>query len=80
MKIFWLILAGIGIVVAAFFLWRHDFDKAFVVAALGMVAWLLNYRARMKEIVAVADLADENNENDESYENQGDEEEDVDDH
>lgn len=77
MKIFWLILAGVGIVVAAFFLWRHDFDKAFVVAALGMVAWLLNYRARMREIVAVADLADENNENDEY---RGDEEEDVDDH
>ncbi len=65
-----MILAGIGIVVAAFFLWRRDFDKAFVIAALGMVAWLLNYRAQMKEIVAVADLADAN---------QGDEEEDVED-
>ena len=65
-----MILAGIGIVVAAYFLWRHDFDKAFVIAALGMVAWLLNYRAQMKEIVAVADLADAN---------QGDEEEDVED-
>ena len=70
MKIFWLILAGIGIVVAAFFLWRHDFDKAFVIAALGMVAWLLNYRAQMKEIVAVAELADEK---------QGDEQENVED-
>ena len=59
-----------GIVVAAFFLWRRDLDKAFVIAALGMVAWLLNYRAQMKEIVAVADRADEN---------QGDEEEDVED-
>ena len=74
MKIFWLILAGIGIVVAAFFLWRHDIDKAFVIAALGMVAWLLNYRARMKEIVRAADLADE------SDQNLGDEEEDVEDY
>ena len=62
MKIFWMILAGIGIVVAAFFLWRQDFDKAFVVAALGMVAWLLNYRVRMKEIIHVANRADENKE------------------
>jgi hypothetical protein len=75
-KIFWLILAGIGIVAAAFFLWRRDIDKAFVIAALGLVAWLLNYRAQMKEIVAAADLADENDRNDE---NQGDEEEDVED-
>ena len=56
-----MVLAGIGIVVAAFFLWRRDFDTAFVVAALGMVAWFLNYRAQMKEIAATADLDDKNN-------------------
>jgi hypothetical protein len=61
-KIFWMILAGIGIVVAGFFLWRRDFDKAFVVAALGMVAWFLNYRAQMKGIVAAANLVDEHQE------------------
>ena len=44
-----------------FFLWRRDFDKAFVMAALGMVAWFLNYRAQMKEITAAADHDDENN-------------------
>jgi len=65
-----MILAGIGIVVAAFFLWRLDFDKAFVMAALGLVAWFLNYRAQMKEIVVVADLEDEN---------RGDKQEDVED-
>jgi hypothetical protein len=53
-------LAGVGIVVAGFFLWRRDFDKAFVMAALGMVAWLLNYRAQMKEIVTAADRVDKN--------------------
>jgi hypothetical protein len=55
-----MILAGIGILVAAFFLWRRDFDKAFVIAALGMVAWFFNYRAQMKEVVAAANLADDN--------------------
>lgn len=54
-------LAGIGIVVAGFFLWRRDFDKAFVMAALGMVAWFLNYRAQMREIATAADEDDENN-------------------
>jgi hypothetical protein len=50
-----MILAGVGIVVAAFFLLRRDFNTAFVVAALGMVAWFLNYRAQMKAIITAAD-------------------------
>lgn len=54
-----MILAGVGIVVAGVFLWRRDFDKAFVIAALGMLAWFLNYRAQMKEIVAAANLEEE---------------------
>ena len=64
MKLFWLILAGVCIMVAAFFLLRRDFNTAFVTAALGMVAWFLNYRAQMKEIIAAADLQ-ENNKGDE---------------
>jgi hypothetical protein len=38
----------------------RDFNTAFVVAALGMVAWFLNYRAQMKEIVTAADLEQSN--------------------
>ena len=56
MKLFWMILAGICIVIAAFFLLRRDLSTAFVIAALGMVAWFLNYRAQMKAIIAAADL------------------------
>ena len=56
-----MIVAGVAIVMAGVFLWRRDFDTAFVVAALGMVAWFLNYRAQMKEITAAADLKEENN-------------------
>jgi hypothetical protein len=56
-----MILAAVGIVVAGVFLWRRDFDTAFVIAALGMVAWFLNYRAQMKEITAAADLKEKNN-------------------
>ncbi len=56
MKIFWMIVAGVCIIAAAFFLLRRDFDTAFVVAALGVVSWFLNYRAQMKEITTAADL------------------------
>ena len=61
MKLFWLIVAGVCILVAAYFLWRRDFDTAFVIAALGAVAWFLNYRAQLKEITTAAD-APENDE------------------
>ena len=65
MKLFWMILAGVCITVAAFFLWRRNFDVAFVVAALGLVAWFLNYRAQMKEIVAAANLQENSSEDEE---------------
>jgi hypothetical protein len=55
--------------VAAFFLLRQDLDKAFVIAALGLVAWFLNYRAQMKEVIAAADLEDNSTrDEEESYE------------
>jgi hypothetical protein len=56
-----MIVAAVAIVMAGVFLWRRDFDTAFVVAALGMVAWFLNYRAQMKEITAAVDLKEKNN-------------------
>jgi hypothetical protein len=56
-----MIVAAVAIVMAGVFLWRRDFDTAFVIAALGMVAWFLNYRAQMKEITAAADLEEKNN-------------------
>jgi len=62
MKIFWMIAAGICIAVAAFFLVRRDFNTAFVVAALGMIFWFLNYRAQMKEVIAAADAEDDKGE------------------
>ncbi len=66
MKIFWMIVAGVCIAVAAFYMLRRDFNTAFVVAALGMIFWFLNYRAQMKEVIAAADAA--NNEGEEPNE------------
>jgi hypothetical protein len=59
MKTFWLILAGVCIITAAVFMLRRDFSTAFVVAALGMVAWFLNYRAQLRDVIAAADLEQE---------------------
>ncbi len=58
MKLFWMIVSGICIAVAAVYILRRDFNTAFVIAALGMVFWFLNYRAQMKEVIAKADLED----------------------
>jgi len=67
-------VAAVAIVMAGIFLWRRDFDTAFVIAALGMVAWFLNYRAQMKEITAAADLEEKNNRyEEEAYEDLDDE-------
>ena len=60
MKLFWMIVAGVAVVVAGVFLWRRDLDAAFITAALGMVAWFLNYRAQMKEVAAAAELKEVN--------------------
>jgi hypothetical protein len=66
MKLFCMIVAGICIAVAAFYILRRDFNTAFVVAALGLIFWLLNYRAQMKDVIAAADL--EENKGEESNE------------
>jgi hypothetical protein len=69
-----MILAAVAIVMAGVFLWRRDFDTAFVIAALGMVAWFLYYRVQMKEITAAADLKEKNNGyEEEAYEDLDDE-------
>jgi hypothetical protein len=58
-KVFWLTLAGTCVAVAGVFMLRGDFDSAFVVAAVGMVAWFLNYRMQVKERLAAMDSAQE---------------------
>ena len=42
-------MAGAGGLLAAFFVFREDFDKAFVAAAGGAVCWFLNYRQQLRE-------------------------------
>lgn len=65
MKTLWLILAGVGGVLAAVFVFRGDFEKAFVAAAAGAVCWFLNYRQQLR---ATLPSDDEENEEDEDEE------------
>jgi hypothetical protein len=48
-KIFWLIAAAGCGVVALFFAYTGQYENAFVAAAVGGVAWILNYRAQLKQ-------------------------------
>ena len=61
---FWIIIAGVCIIVAAFMGVRGRLDAAFVIAAIGLVAWFLNYRVQMTEVIAAADLDEENQRDD----------------
>jgi hypothetical protein len=69
-KLFWLIIAGGCVAVAAVLLLRGDFDRAFVVAALGMVAWFLNYRMQVKENMGRESAQEENVEVNDLHEDQ----------
>ncbi|HEY2963822.1 MAG TPA: hypothetical protein VGJ37_15490 [Pyrinomonadaceae bacterium] len=50
MKKFWIIAAALCGVAALVFVFWGDYDKAFIAAALGAVAWFLNYRAGLREL------------------------------
>lgn len=61
MKWLWMIIAGTCIAVAAFMALLGKFEAAFVIAAVGVVCWFLNYRRQMRDVVATADLEEANN-------------------
>ena len=48
----WIMLSGMLLVIAAFFVWRNNLPAAFVSAALGACAWFLSYRGEMKRKIA----------------------------
>lgn len=60
-----MILAGVGGVLAAVFVFRGDFEKAFVAAAAGAVCWILNYRWQLRESMASRDEENQEDEDDE---------------
>jgi preprotein translocase subunit YajC len=48
-------IAGVCILLAALLMWGRDFNTAFIVAVIGVIAWFLNYRSQMKSINTAAD-------------------------
>jgi len=68
-----MIVAGVCIVVAAFFLLRGNLNTAFVIAVLGLLAWFLNYRTQMKAVITAANIQEGSDiETEESYEDSDD--------
>lgn len=60
MKTLWLIVAVTLGIVAVVFMWRGNFDSAFVVAVLAIVAWFLNFRVQAKAATEAIDAEQEN--------------------
>ncbi|HEX8138468.1 MAG TPA: hypothetical protein VF544_12825 [Pyrinomonadaceae bacterium] len=72
----WIIVAGLGVLVAAVFLWRGNIHVTFVAATLGVVAWFLSLRDRLqKSILPVSEEEDDDDAEEEQNTN-GDEDED----
>ena len=51
MKHFWMGLAITCAAGATMALWRQHYDAAFVIGTAGALAWFLNYRSRMRELI-----------------------------
>ena len=60
-----MVLAGVGGMVAVYFVFQGDYENAFVAAALGGVCWFLNYRVHLRDALAREDEQDEDEESDE---------------
>jgi hypothetical protein len=50
----WIIVSGLCLIVATAFLWRANFDAAFVAATFGVVAWFLSIRERLRKTMITA--------------------------
>lgn len=61
-------MTGVLLAAAAVLMIRQNLDAAFVVGVLGVCAWFLHYRTRLKEITNAADAERMNQGNeDEEY-------------
>ena len=52
MKHFWMAVSISCLGAAAIALWQQHIDATFVIATIGGLAWFLNYRVRVKELIA----------------------------
>jgi hypothetical protein len=54
----WWVVSGLCLLVAALFFWRGNMDVAFVAGALGVVAWFLSLRVRLRKTIIPASSDD----------------------
>jgi len=54
-KTLFIVLAGMGGVLAVVFVFLGDYEKAFVAAAAGAVCWILNYRQQLRATLPAQD-------------------------
>lgn len=64
MKTFWLVVSALCGATAVFFVVRNDFEKMFIAAVIGAVAWFLSYRVRLRETLSDLDQEEEDVEGD----------------
>lgn len=57
----WVVIAAVCVLVAVVLFFRLNFEAAFVVAAIGAVAWFLNYRQQVKRRLGRFDNEDQTN-------------------
>lgn len=49
MRTFWIVVSALGGATAVYFVLRDDYEKMFVAATIGAMAWFLSYRVRLRE-------------------------------
>ncbi|MDT4969490.1 MAG: hypothetical protein QOJ64_4227 [Acidobacteriota bacterium] len=59
MERIWLIVSILCLIVATAFLLRQYQEAAFVTGSLGVVAWFLSYRAKLKSVIAPTESQDD---------------------
>jgi hypothetical protein len=52
-------MAAVGGVLAVFFAFQEDYEKAFIAAAGGAVCWFLNYRQQLRESLAAREQSED---------------------
>ena len=65
MRTLWIVVSALCGAIAVFFVLREDYEKMFIAATVGAVAWFLSYRARLSETIRELDQADREDEDDE---------------
>jgi len=58
-KTFWIVVSALCGAAAVLFVVRADYEKMFIAATVGAVAWFLSYRVRLREKLDEHDTEDQ---------------------